>query len=203
MDKYDVSGGISVQEIEIEYKVLLTKEQYEKLETAFPFPKIPFKQVNHYFETDTFALKSHRSALRIREKEGKYTLTLKEVQTEGILETHDKLTEEEFRSWINGQVIPKENTSKRLRKLSVDLSKLKYFGSLTTERKTFSEGNIHYFLDKSFYHDKVDYELEIEAPNKEIGLKVFQSILEQYEIERKKPITKIERFFTALMNNNS
>lgn len=190
-----------MQEIEIEYKVLLSKEQYELLATSLPFPKTPITQVNHYFETEDFALKAQLSALRIREKEGKYFLTLKEVQEEGILETHDELNKEEFMSWLNGQPRPKEHTAKRLERLKIDIVKLKYFGSLTTERKTFSKDNLHYFLDKSIYHDKVDYELEIEAPNKEVGLQVFESILEKYQIEKKKPITKIERFFTSLIEN--
>ena len=52
-------------------------------------------------------------------------------------------------SWLNGQPRPKEHTAKRLDRLKIDIVKLKYFGSLTTERKTFSKDDLHYFLDKS------------------------------------------------------
>lgn len=196
--KKRISGGIMAQEIEIEFKVLLSEDQYERLATSLPFPKVPVTQINHYFETDDFALRSQKSALRIREKRGKYFLTLKELHEEGILETHDELNKEEFASWLNGQPIPKRHTTERLKLLGIAVNEFKYFGALTTERKTFTGGEIHYFLDKSYYHDTVDYELEIEAPNKEKGLRAFRAILNKYRIERKKPITKIERFFHSL-----
>ncbi|WP_212685903.1 CYTH domain-containing protein, partial [Salmonella enterica] len=81
------------QEIEIEFKNLLTEEEYLKLLSNLPFPKYSQTQTNYYFETEDFSLKAHGSALRIREKNGNYTLTLKETHELGLLETHDALTE--------------------------------------------------------------------------------------------------------------
>ena len=36
--------------IELEYKSLLTKEQFDHIKSLFAFSE-PFKQVNHYFDT--------------------------------------------------------------------------------------------------------------------------------------------------------
>src|SRR5690625_3099304 len=99
-------GGIMAQEIEIEYKVLLTKKEFEKIASSLPFSANSVTQVNHYFETNQFNFKKQQSALRIREKNNKYTLTLKQPHEEGILETHDQLTEEEYNHWINGNPTP-------------------------------------------------------------------------------------------------
>src|SRR5699024_11542022 len=79
IDKQTLShtGGTMVQEIEIEYKTLLTKNEYNILLNALPFSSETIMQTNHYFETDDFKIERHHSALRIRNKGQRYTLTLK------------------------------------------------------------------------------------------------------------------------------
>lgn len=183
------------QEIEIEYKVLITKSQFNQLSEGLPFPSQSFEQINYYFETKTFDLKAAQSALRIRKKNGKYTLTLKEPFKENILETHDPLTDDEYLSWINGTPIVKTNVSKQLNSLNIAVNDLIYFGSLRTERKTFTKNDVEYMLDKSMYNGVVDYELEIEAPTNEKGVKAFNDVLQKFNIRKQLPITKIERFF--------
>jgi len=187
-----------VQEIEIEYKTLLTKNEYNILLNALPFSSEAIMQMNHYFETDDFSLKKHHSALRIRNKGQRYTLTLKEPHEEGILETHDELTEAEFEQWIDGKAILKPNIQKQLQAMGIETKKLHYFGALQTERRTFTQEQIIYVLDKSIYNNKVDYELEIEAPSKESGQQAFDQLKEQYPISNQQSITKIERFFLSL-----
>lgn len=55
--------------IEIEFKNLLTKVEYEKLLNAFNVKDEQIIcQTNHYFDTPDFTLKDLGSALRIREK---------------------------------------------------------------------------------------------------------------------------------------
>src|SRR5699024_6280641 len=98
------------QEIEIEYKNLLTKQEFNHLLHHFSFPQPGKKQTNYYFETKNFTLKENRSALRIREKDGNYQLTLKEPHVNGLLETHDMLTESEAMDWLQGKGSFKEHT---------------------------------------------------------------------------------------------
>jgi len=186
------------ENIEIEYKVLLTKNLFNKLETEMPFPREAIVQVNHYFDTKNFLLKKFRCSLRIREIDEQYTLTLKQPMDQNILETNDILTKEEFHAWMYGNPIPKSHTSKKLRRLGVAESDLSYFGALKTERKEFSSEKTAYCLDKSIYNGVTDYELEIEAPTIEIGKSIFNNLLEKYNIPKKDPITKIERFFRTL-----
>ncbi|MEI3607847.1 CYTH domain-containing protein [Pseudogracilibacillus sp. SE30717A] len=186
------------QEIEIEYKVLLSKEKYDELESKLPFPNHSITQINYYFETNNFQLKKHKSALRIREKNNKFTLTLKQPHENGILETHDPLSKDEFLSWINNKPIPKPSIGQQLQKLTINEYDLHYYGSLKTERKIFEQDDVLYMLDKSFYNGIIDYELEIEANSREVGYHAFRNLLEKFNIKVKRPITKIERFFNSL-----
>ncbi|MCM3399206.1 MULTISPECIES: CYTH domain-containing protein [Oceanobacillus] len=186
------------QEIEIEFKNLLEKEEYDQLLNSIPFPSEGKLQINHYFETKEFSLKELGCAIRIREKDGKYTLTLKEPHPDGLLETHDLLTEQEALNWMNGTIIPKVNTSKQLLKKNIQPEKLTYYGSLSTLRREVPYQDVLLVLDYSTYNHKTDYELELEAPTKADGLRIFHQLLEENKIEQRITPNKIERFFHSL-----
>jgi len=188
------------QEIEIEYKNLLTREEFTYLLESFPFPERSQRQVNYYFETKDLSLSKKKCALRIREKNAAYKLTLKQPHREGILETTDRLTKEEAFSWIEGEVIPKQHTTFQLKQLSISPSDLTYFGSLITERREVKYRDVLLILDYSTYNNNVDYELEIEAPNHEIGLIILDKLINKYNIQRKHTPNKIQRFFSTLNN---
>ncbi|WP_047985908.1 CYTH domain-containing protein [Ornithinibacillus californiensis] len=187
------------QEIEIEFKNLLTKKEYEFLLTKLPFPNGQ-EQINYYFETPDLRLRTLGSALRIRKKKDMYQLTLKQPYQDGLLETHDELTDEEAREWMNGNPIPKEYTTKQLNNMGIEVSDLQYYGSLQTTRREYKEKGIIYVLDHSKYHDQEDYELEIEATDKESGLKAMDTILHTFGIDKKDTPNKIARFFQSLEN---
>src|SRR5699024_3925195 len=88
------------QELEIEYKVLLSEDKFKELLNNLNFPSNPVTQINYYFETPDLKLKQINSALRIREKNSHYIVTLKEPHKKGILETHDKISEDTFQQAI-------------------------------------------------------------------------------------------------------
>ena len=71
------------QEIEIEFKNMLTKEQYESLLQHFHVQPEQIKyQVNHYFDTESWQLKQLMSGLRIRQIDNYFECTLKEKTSE-------------------------------------------------------------------------------------------------------------------------
>ncbi|PAV29180.1 adenylate cyclase [Virgibacillus profundi] len=186
------------QEIEIEYKNLLTKEEFNRLLYNLPFPEYSETQTNYYFETKDFTLKENGCALRIREKNGKYKLTLKEPHPQGLLETHDALTKQEAHSWINGNIVKKEHTTKQLTEKGISPENLIYYGSLTTERREVKYNNVLLVLDYSKYNGHSDYELELEAPTEAIGLEAFNSLLTEHQIHKKETPNKIKRFFSTI-----
>lgn len=186
------------QEIEIEFKNLLTIDEYNHLLASLPFPKQSQTQVNYYFETAHFGLREKFSALRIREKNDQYQLTLKEPHPDGLLETHDSLTEQEAFSWIEGNIITKVHTNKQLTNLNISSDQLLYYGSLTTNRREIYDGDICIVLDESTYNGQTDYELELEASHYEAGKQYFDTLLNKHKITIKHTPNKIERFFTTL-----
>lgn len=186
------------QEIEIEYKNLLTKQEFDHLLHSLSFPQTGQKQTNYYFETNNFALKARGSALRIREKNGNYQLTLKEPHTSGLLETHDVLTASEAKDWLQGEVTEKEHTAEQLNKMDISPEELIYCGSLTTERREVQYGQVLLVLDYSFYNGQTDYEFELEAPDETVGLETFHTLLTEHHIPERETPNKIQRFFSSL-----
>lgn len=190
------------QEIEIEFKNLLTEKEYQQVYHYLPFKSVELmEQTNYYFETDDMKLKQHGAALRIRYKNGKCTLTLKEPHKEGLLETHETLTEEEANLWIQNKMIEKPHVSKQLQGLGVSIDSLQYLGSLTTRRKEVNYEGTTVVLDHSLYYDQEDYELEVEASSKDDGKKVIREILKACNIPERKTDNKIKRFYNAKLQS--
>lgn len=186
------------QEIEIEYKNLLTKEEFDRLLENLPFPEQSETQINYYFETKDFSLKQNGCALRIREKNGEYKLTLKEPHPQGLLETHDFLTKQEALDWIDGKFITKRHTASQLAEKDISPEDLIYYGCLKTERRELNDNNVLIVLDFSTYNGKSDYELELEAPSQEVGIEAFQTLLKAHNIQKRITPNKIKRFFQTL-----
>jgi uncharacterized protein YjbK len=182
--------------IEIEFKNLLTKVEYDNLLKTFNVKeKDIVMQSNHYFDTPEFALKNLGSALRIREKKNNYELTLKQPAAVGLLETTQLLSANEFKAAIQQQIFPKGIVQERIEQLKIAFNKIVYFGSLTTKRAEFPYKEGLLVLDHSFYLNKEDYEIEYEVEDFQSGQLVFQGLLKQYEIPIRKTQNKIARFY--------
>lgn len=185
--------------MEFEAKNLLTEQEYELLITHFNQNK-PKTQINHYFETDDFLLKSKGAALRIRELNNQYVLTLKQPEQDGLLETHVMITEEIKNQWLAGQIVVIPQFKNHLDKLGINPENLKYWGNLRTDRIEIEQEQITIVLDKSFYNNTIDYELEIEANSMTIAKDKLNQLLITHQIERKNTVNKIVRFFQTLNN---
>ncbi|WP_058308130.1 CYTH domain-containing protein [Gracilibacillus massiliensis] len=189
------------QEIEIEFKNLLTEEEYQQLVNHFySSNSTEMIQKNHYFETADFQIKKHHAALRIREKENTYQLTLKQPNPHGpgLLETHADLTSSEAKLSLEGNFVEKEEIEKALNNMGISHTDLKYGGMLQTYRIESNYKDTMIVLDKSEYNGHTDYELELEAHDEAYGLKIFQEILSNHNIPKRKTANKIERFYKTL-----
>lgn len=182
------------EEIEIEFKCLVTKEEFDRLTAAFD-PQPFVSQKNHYFDTPDFSLKNAGCALRIREKSGKAEMTLKQPAETGLLESTVSLTGEEVRLALAGDV-PGNKVIERAAK-AAGRKDFAYFGTLETTRAEMSyEGGLLVF-DHSRYVGTEDFEIEFEAQDVS-GEAVFRKLLADYEIEYKPSENKIRRFYNAL-----
>ena len=184
------------QNIEKEFKNLLNKEEYEALIVAFDLDETePTKQTNIYFDTPDFKLKGLNSGLRIRMYEDKGEITLKTpIQENEKLETNDDLTLDEAKTLVEAHLMKATgNVADKLKGLGIAPGDLVIIGQLSTIRYDFPGDKGTFFLDKSFYQDQMDYELEFESESLEEGAFIFQNFLKLHDIKVRKAKQKIER----------
>jgi len=184
------------QELEIEFKNILEEDEYRQLLSAFSISEDKkVIQENFYFDTPEFSLKDVGAALRIREKNGIYTLTLKQPVARGLLETHQVLSKEEAEQMLNGGNIIEGEVVSILKGLSIETSDVRFFGSLKTKRAEVEYKNGLLVLDKSYYLNQIDFEVEYEVTDEVSGKEVFKELLQQYKIPIRKTDNKILRFY--------
>ena len=184
------------QNIEKEFKNLLNKEEYEALIVAFDLDETePTKQTNIYFDTPDFKLKGLNSGLRIRMYEDKGEITLKTpIQENEKLETNDDLTLDEAKTLVEAHLMKATGiVADKLKGLGIAPGDLVIIGQLSTIRYDFPGDKGTFFLDKSFYQDQMDYELEFESESLEEGALIFQNFLKLHDIKVRKAKQKIER----------
>ena len=182
------------QEIEIEFKNIVTKEEFDRLRSHFQLTEDQFiSQENHYFDTPAFSLKDCGAALRIRSKK-KSVLTLKQPHQEGLLETHEALTNEQAKELLDGSAKIPSTIQQLITDLQVDSHALTYFGTLRTSRAEIPYKNGLLVLDHSFYLGAEDYELEYEVTDANEGAKYFEQLLTELDIKRNQRKTKFDGF---------
>ncbi len=149
--------------IEIEAKVLISSEEYENVINTYAGKVIAeYDQVNYYIDSDDFDLKNIGVGLRVRLKDGIYTLTLKAPMSEGLLEKNNSLTEVQFNALFKKGVLPECDIKEFVKMLGKDPNTLKVQTVLITHRKEImvEDENINFSIDKNKYNDLVDFELE-------------------------------------------
>ncbi len=170
------------QNIEIEFKSKLSFEDYQKIFAKFYLEGNLFKQTNYYFDTTSLDLLHKNIILRIREKGYNYKITLKISEGVGSLESHviidaaikEKYLKEGF------------NTSLYFPNYNYDVV---FQTSLLNHRAITPYENGVIFLDKCEYNNLVDYEVEFEHDNYELGKRIFENFLKKLAI----PYTKTNR----------
>lgn len=184
------------QEIEIEFKNIITRQTFDLLCRHFDINRDDFAlQDNHYFDTPDLMLKEKGCALRIRHKNNSFTLTLKQPHPDGLLETHQPLTDEEAETAGADGGFPGGEVTTILQAMDLPLPSLKNLGKLTTYRTEISYENGTLVLDHSEYSGIEDYELEYEVTSRISGEKVFNHLLESFSIPRRPSKNKVQRFF--------
>lgn len=179
--------------LEIEYKTLLTKNEYQQLLPLFS-DITATKQTNYYIDTADFSIRDAKMALRVRAFENRAELTLKIPQQVGNMEYNQSLTLEECHTLINTCVLPEGEIRILLTHAAINLDELKVLGSLTTIRygKETTIGLMA--LDENHYFDKTDYELELEVIDAEMGKEQFDYFLQAHHIHYKYAKPKVARF---------
>lgn len=183
------------KELEIEFKNMLTKEEYSKL--LAEQNTSPISQTNHYFDTADFQLRDQKAALRLRSIGSRFECTLKTPAASGNYETTDSLDEQQASAILDLERFDAPEVSAELERLEVSPSELVLIGSLTTHRvESAYEGGL-LVLDHSEYLGVEDYELEYEVTDEAAGKRSFLSLLEEKCIPLRPADKKIARFMKA------
>lgn len=184
---------------EVEFKTLLTREEYERLMDKFKGNRTDL-QTNHYFDTSRFSLKALDASLRVRERDT-FELTLKKKKGYTIQEFTLPINEEVFNVIKETGYVPDSELKNELIPI-IGEQKLNNFLSLSTFRMFFPYKKGILFIDKSSYLGVTDYELEYEAKNYHDGKKEFIQIIGELQIQYKKSEKKIKRAFNAFKKSH-
>lgn len=184
--------------IEIEAKALVRQEDYRKLVSRFSNSK-RYVQTNYYIDSEDRCLAKEGIALRVREKNGVYEMTLKTPLSEGLLEKNCSLSNEEFLALLKKNEFPKRDIARFLTMLDFNVDDLKVLTSLTTYRMDVNyEGGL-LSLDQNEYSNKVDYEIEFEYNNLEGATRVLKALLADEGIPCQiSTSTKVHRAMAAI-----
>ncbi|MGV3466742.1 MAG: CYTH domain-containing protein [Heyndrickxia sp.] len=190
-------------ELEIEFKNLVTKEEFMKLIHEFNIQSQEMVvQQNYYFDTPSFDIKNKKSALRIRKKKEKYELTLKQPVADGNWETNEELEEDVAIKMIETGYLPAGEVKNTLTNLNIPLDNLTCFGSLTTKRAEINYLDGLLVFDNSSYLNKEDYEIEYEVKDRNIGEQHFHELMERFHIPLRATENKVIRFYNLYKKIN-
>lgn len=181
-----------MQNLEIEFKSLLSEEEYQRLIRNFNVQS--FKtQTNYYFDTIDKKLKSLHFGLRIRFYENWTEMTLKVPETNGHLEYNVplELAAKDFNP--KADYFAGSEIAQRLKKEGIKTDALDCFAHLTTKRAEFEIKEGLLALDESWYDNGHDFEIELEVENFKNGQADFQKLLHRNQIIFKAAKNKIER----------
>ena len=181
--------------IEKEIKIILDEKQYLEVMNSFQFSE-SFEQINYYYANREII--ENNITIRIREKLGQMKLQLK------IPQKTDKALyiNKEYEKKVNRvlQHISKEEIYE-LSGLHCS-NDVKLLGSLKTIRcicNTFP--NVKIALDKSFYFNNIDYEIEIEYVD-ELSIDIVDR-LKMLDLHLDKDVNgKNKRFLSAYKKYN-
>lgn len=177
---------------ERELKVILNKEQAEKLIHQIQFEK-PRTQINTYYDSPRGTFKEKGIALRIRHivrdnGDDEWILTIKkpldaitkyEYEKPTTAQSLEELAEEDI-AWIKSHI-----------PFPDDIEKLVSF---KTERRILELNNAEVSLDHTFFANHDDYEIEYEYRSDHDGIKAFNELLKPLNVQfEKNCLSKLAR----------
>ncbi len=166
------------KKVEKEYKILLTKEQFDKLAQYYE-PLHYVEQTNVYYDTSEHHIQQIYGAMRIRSSNGKHIFTLK-------LHEDGKLMEYECEVDSNSlAALQTENIQQLLKDHAID-GELVQTASLQTHRAMVVDEYAELCFDINKYNGIVDYEIEYEYKKDHDGRTRFNAILDKVGLHYEK-----------------
>ena len=184
--------------MEYEARVMINEEQYINIRKHYLNSKYPKEEIineNFYFDTEDLKLTSSHKVLRMRKiNNSNYELTLKIKGENGDIEINHKLTDKEKDDLLEKSIISYPPILDKLKESNIDPSSIRYITNLKTERL---EVRLEYCLlviDKNYYRNKIDFNLEVESSAKSVAKSQLEEIIKPFGLNIKKDyINKAKR----------
>ena len=166
---------------EFESRIMLNESEYFAIVSHYIrlYPNKQFlKNTNIYFDTEDLFLRKNHKNLRIRIiNDTRYELTLKVSLPEGDDEINDVIFQKDAEALLNDGIFPEGNVKEYLQSLPYSLNSYKVITSLNNLRLEIENEDHLLVIDKNFYGDITDYNLEIEARD---SINTAKSLLNAY-----------------------
>ncbi len=172
---------------EYEAKLLISEQDYLKLINNLPIKKTII-QTNYYLISQQLTT---NQALRIREINNTYTLTLKTKQDNKNEEKNIPISQDIFNEIINTNSINHD----LLTQLNLHINTIDNIFIIKTTRHQVDYQNIIVEIDKTTFNNTIDYEIEIEAINLEIANQKMQTFIKEFQITGIPSMPKIARYY--------
>lgn len=184
-------------EKEIEFKNLLTKQEFELFISYFQVEDKDFRsQTNYYFDTQDNFFKDNRMGFRLRVLSNQNELTLKRPIEEHVMEENTvHISDKERDAIITKASFP---SIPFMEQFNLD-SPFICIGTLQTNRVQVPFENGILFLDHSIYSQTEDFEVEYESSDVKYGEKVFLDLLDSHNI----PIRHTDKKIARLVKYNN
>lgn len=184
-------------EKEIEFKNLLTKDEFQQLIKHFNIKQSDFQtQTNYYFDTPNQYFKNKKMGFRLRVLPTRNELTLKVPESEHIMnETTQLLSDIEKNDILNNLCFPSLPFLQQIK----NEGPLACIGSMQTNRAQINYEKGTLFFDHSIYSQTEDFEVEYESIDVENGRKKFLQLLEVHSI----PLRYTDKKIARLVNYNN
>ena len=175
---------------EYEARAMISESIYKSLTEKFFFLDINKKaivNINTYFDSKELFLSNNHMVLRIREiDDNEKELTLKIKGEKGDIEINHPLTSNEYKDMMDKSIIPPSNVKNKLVEFGLSLSDIKMIVSLKTERLEVYYPKYTFVIDKNYFRNKIDYNVEVESNSKRRAIHYLNKEMKEFNIKYKK-----------------
>lgn len=176
--------------MEYEARAMVSEKQYQEILAHFLKSKEDKKQFtnsNSYFDYEDLFLTNNHMVLRTRKiGENEYELTLKIKGENGDTECNTSLTSNQYEEMRKNTTIPDSIVKEKLIENNIDLNKLQFITDLRTDRLEVYYKDYIVVIDKNYFRNRVDYNVEIEANSKESAISLLNEAFSSFGVTYKK-----------------
>ena len=190
--------------MEYEARNMLSEVEYEKIKDYFlSIEKEPhfIKNKNIYYDRKDLYLINHHMMLRIREiNDEPKEVTLKVKGSDGDKEITRVITHPiDYSKTLLEQDLLNDEMLEVFIKANINPKDIILITSLLTERIEIEKEDHIIVIDKNYYSDVVDYNIEIESTSREVAKKILLEICDKFRVIYKENyLTKSKRAIKAL-----